>query len=92
MQKTLCVFTTEIYAHILHVTWIYTVSRIRLFSNPFTTHAAPDFTWIFMKHTCTSSDPHHHTLLKHTPHLSQVSDLVSTLLDSSFLLIIHCGY
>ncbi len=31
---------------------------------------APDFTWALIKHTCTSSDPHHQTLLKHTPHLS----------------------
>lgn len=27
MQKTLCVFTPEIYALILHVTWIYTGLR-----------------------------------------------------------------
>jgi len=39
---------------------------------------APDFTWALIKHTCTSSDPHHHTLLKHTPHLSQGSDLAYT--------------
>ncbi len=39
---------------------------------------APDFTLALIKHTCMSSDPHHHTLLKHTPHLSQVSDLAYT--------------
>ncbi len=44
---------------------------------------APVITWASIKHTCTSSDPHHLTLLKHTPLLSRSSDLINRTLDSS---------
>ncbi len=55
---------------------------------------APDFTWALIKHTCTSSDPHHHTLLKHTPHLTSVKCPISfrhswTLAPSSTFCQVH---
>ncbi len=50
----------------------------RLVHLPITTHS---FTWVLIAHTCTSSAPSSACILKHTPHMSPLSDLVSFEVD-----------